>query len=88
MGLDLGPWTPEAVWEEIRAKVRGYNVALSQIAAGGAAPANPVNGRIPVEVHPDAICPARDTLFTSGSLGRYSRMLNAVLEKDRKLYQP
>ena len=29
------------------------------------------------------IVPANDTLFTSGSLGRYSRMLNSVIENHR-----
>ncbi len=31
---------------------------------------------------------AGDTLFTSGSLGRYSRMLNSVLEHPGELYRP
>ena len=28
----------------------------------------------------DLVLPARDTLFTSGTLGRYSKMLHSVME--------
>jgi hypothetical protein len=40
-----------------------------------------VNGRIPIEIRAESIRSAHDDLFTSGTLGRYSRMLNSVLEK-------
>ena len=39
---------------------------------GGAAQTMPVNGRVPVASRPDLIQSARDTLFTSGTLGPYS----------------
>jgi NADH-quinone oxidoreductase subunit G len=42
-----------------------------------------VNGRITVDSHPELIESAQDTLFTSGTLGRYSRILNSVLEHSR-----
>ncbi|MEX2261046.1 MAG: NADH-quinone oxidoreductase subunit NuoG [Bryobacteraceae bacterium] len=76
----LGPWVPDKVFEEIRRKVRGYDVPLPVIAAGGAAATQPVNGRIPIASRPDLIRSSRDTLFTSGTLGRYSKVLNSVLE--------
>ena len=81
MELDLGIWLPDKVFEEIRQAVSGYNVSLPVIAAGGAAQTSPVNGRVPVESRPDLIRSAGDTLFTSGTLGRYSRILNAVMER-------
>jgi NADH-quinone oxidoreductase subunit G len=87
MGLDLGVAKPDAVFEEIRKAVRGYNIALPVIATGGAAQTTPVNGRVPVESRPDLIQSARDTLFTSGSLGRYSKMLNSVMERSSGLYE-
>jgi NADH-quinone oxidoreductase subunit G len=31
--------------------------------------------------HPELILPANDTLFTSGTLGRYSSTLNSVIER-------
>jgi hypothetical protein len=36
--------------------------------------------RVPVERQPRLIRSAHDNLFTSGTLGRYSRVLNSVLE--------
>ena len=87
MGLDLGPTKPEAIFDEIRKTVRGYNIPLPIIATGGAAQTSPVNGRVPVESRPELIQSARDTLFTSGSLGRYSKMLNSVLERQAGLYE-
>jgi NADH-quinone oxidoreductase subunit G len=85
MGLAkvLGPWFPEQVFDEIRATVHGYNVPLPVIAAGGAAQAVPVNGPIGVPGRPDLIRSAHDTLFTSGNLGKYSKILNSVLERKR-----
>jgi NADH-quinone oxidoreductase subunit G len=32
---------------------------------------------------PEAIVPSNDTLFTSGTLGRYSNTLNSVIENRR-----
>jgi len=87
MGLDLGPTKPEAIFDEIRKTVRGYNIPLPIIATGGAAQTSPVNGRVPVESRPELIQSARDTLFTSGSLGRYSKMLNSVIERKAGLYE-
>jgi NADH-quinone oxidoreductase subunit G len=77
----------QVVFEEIRKSVRGYNVALPVIRTGGAAQSMPLNGRVPVAPRPEMIWSNRDTLFTSGSLGRYSRNLNSVIEKDKvRLY--
>ncbi len=89
MGLAkmLGPWFPDQVFEEIRANVHGYNVPLPVIATGGAAQARPLNGRISVPGRPDLIQSAHDNLFTSGNLGKYSKILNSVLER-RKSPEP
>jgi len=78
---EMGPWLPDKVFEEIRRTVRGYDIPVEAIITGGAAQTMPVNGRIPIEVRADAIRSAHDNLFTSGTLGRYSKMLNSVLEK-------
>lgn len=87
MGLNLGVWKPDSVFDEIRKSVRGYTIPLPVIATGGAAPTMPVNGRVPVTSQPELFQSARDTLFTSGSLGRYSKTLNAVLEAPGELYR-
>jgi len=80
---DMGPWLPGEVFNEIHGTVRGYEVDLAAIDTGGAARTMPVNGRVPVESRPDLIRSAHDNLFTSGTLGRYSKMLNSVLERRR-----
>ncbi|PYT31679.1 MAG: NADH dehydrogenase (quinone) subunit G [Acidobacteria bacterium] len=77
----VGPWTSDSVFEEIRKNVRGYDVPVAMIATGGAAQTMPVNGRIAVESRTDLIRSTHDNLFTSGTLGRYSKMLNSVLER-------
>jgi NADH-quinone oxidoreductase subunit G len=74
----LGPWLPDMVFEEMRKTVRGYEVPLPIIATGGAAQTMPVNGPVPVwsgHVQSD-----HNGLFQSGTLGRYSHILNSVLE--------
>ncbi len=86
MDLKLGPAQHEKIFEEIRAKVRGYNVPLPIIATGGAAATAPLNGRVAIDSRPELIQSAQDTLFTSGSLGRYSKILNSVMEAPGKLY--
>jgi NADH-quinone oxidoreductase subunit G len=88
MGLSLGISTPGKVFEEIRRTVHGYNVPLPVIATGGAAPTSPVNGGVPVAPQPELIRPSGDTLFTSGTLGRYSKMLAKVMEAPGQLYKP
>jgi len=79
----LGPWVPETVFEEIRKHVRGYAVSTPVIATGGAAQTMPVNGRISVENRPDLVHSDHNGLFTSGTLGRYSKILSSVIESHR-----
>jgi len=87
MGANIGIWLPDKVFDEIRWTVRGYNVALPVITSGGAAQTVPVNGRVPVTSRPELIQSSRDTLFTSGSLGRYSQTLGSVAEAPGALFQ-
>ncbi len=85
MGLNLGIWLPDKVFEEIRKSVRGYNVPLPVLATGGAAVTVPLNGH--VATLPGSIQSANDTLFTSGTLSRYSKILNEVMESPGGLYR-
>jgi NADH-quinone oxidoreductase subunit G len=87
MRADLGVLTPEAVFSEIRSAVHGYDVPLLVLETGGAAPTAPVNGRVLFQAKPELIRSAGNTLFTSGTLGRYSQMLNSVMEAPGALYQ-
>jgi len=78
---------PDQVFEEIRKSVGGYNVPLPVIRTGGAVQAMPLNGRVPSESAPGLIQSSRDTLFTSGYIGRYSKNLNSVVERQKvRLY--
>jgi NADH-quinone oxidoreductase subunit G len=87
LGANIGIWLADKVFAEIRASVPGYNVPLPVITTGGAAQTAAVNGHVPFLPRPDLIQSARNTLFTSGSLGRYSKSLEQVLEAPGALYQ-
>jgi len=84
MGLNLGIWLPEKMLEEIRKTVHGYAVPFPILGTGGAVPTQPLNGR--VQALPGAIASSGDTLFTSGTMSRYSKVLNSVLEFPGALY--
>jgi NADH-quinone oxidoreductase subunit G len=84
MGLNLGIWLPDKVLEEIRKTVHGYAVPLPILSSGGAAPTAPLNGH--VAALPGTVKSSGDTLFTSGTLGRYSKVLNSVMEAPGSLY--
>jgi len=75
----LSPFDPMAILDEIQRLAPGYDVSRTNLLAGnnehtslekagGAAPKT------------SEIFSANDTLFTSGTLGRYSRTLNSVIE--------
>ncbi|MEO8026496.1 MAG: NADH-quinone oxidoreductase subunit NuoG [Bryobacteraceae bacterium] len=84
LGINLGIWTSEKVFDEIRKTVAGYNVPLPIVATGGAAQAAVLNG--PVQAQ-GAVKSSGDTLFTSGTLGRYSKLLGSLLEAPGGLYK-
>src|ERR1700733_6157138 len=86
MGVNLVIWSADKVFEEIRKNVHGYNIPLPVLATGGASQTAPVNGRVPVSSRPELIQSAGDTLFTSGTLGRYCKKLNSTLEAPGALY--
>src|SRR5579884_2696679 len=86
MREDLGPTKVADVFAEIRNRVHGYNLPLVVIESGGAAQAVPPNDRIQIQSRPEVVRSAGNTLYTSGTLGRYSPMLNSVLEAPGALY--
>jgi NADH-quinone oxidoreductase subunit G len=83
MKLDLGIWLPDKVFEEIRKNVHGYDLSKVVLDLGAVATA-PLNGRM--AALPGVIQSSGDTLFTSGSLTRYSKILNEVMESPGALY--
>ena len=80
----LSPFDPMAILDEIQRLVPGYNLSRLNLLAG-----NDVHITAPESSSPGApdgpapVVPANDTLFTSGSLGRYSDALNSVIENRR-----
>ncbi|HTZ49580.1 MAG TPA: NADH-quinone oxidoreductase subunit NuoG [Verrucomicrobiae bacterium] len=79
--------TPASVFEEIRKVVRGYNVELAGLLTGGAEPTKlhfSNNGHAPYDVPAQLIRSANDTLFTSGSLGRFCTMMQSLPEAEAK----
>ena len=83
---DMGALKPEKVFDEIRGSVHGYNIPVGVVETGGAAPTMPLNGHVLFQAHPELIRSARNTLYTSGTLGRFSQMLNSVIESPGALF--
>jgi NADH-quinone oxidoreductase subunit G len=80
----LSPFDPEALLDEIQRLVPGYNVSRLNLLAGGDVHTfAPEHSSISQPSSPESIVPANDTLFTSGTLGRYSNVLSAVIENRR-----
>jgi NADH dehydrogenase/NADH:ubiquinone oxidoreductase subunit G len=79
MGCATAAPTAEAVLEEIRRTAPGYDIPYANFLSGGAVPTSPQSGHF---VPARAIQSARDSLFTSGTLGRYCPVLLSVREKD------
>ena len=79
----MSPFDPFAILDEIQRLVPGYDVLRLQLLSGNdqhLSPAVP-QGLVQIEgTQPrrDLVLPANDTLFTSGTLGRYSPMLNSI----------
>jgi NADH-quinone oxidoreductase subunit G len=73
----LSPFDPLAVLDEIERLVPAYKLDRLTLFSGNDMRTEP--GFVPVSAltqpHPEWIVPAHDTLFTSGTLGRYSRAL-------------
>jgi NADH-quinone oxidoreductase subunit G len=80
----LSPLDPMAILDEIQRLVPGYGVSRANLLAGNAEHTSLTkSGGGMAQQKTDApvlISPANDTLFTSGTLGRYSRTLKSVME--------
>jgi NADH-quinone oxidoreductase subunit G len=77
--------SPAAVFEEIRKAVPAYNVPLAGLLTGGAEATHVQvarNGHAPYDVPAGLILSANDTLFTSGTLGRFCTMMESLPEAE------
>ena len=79
----LSPFDPLAMLDEIQRLVPGYDVSRLNLVAGNDEHTRIV-GASNLPSHPELVVPSEDTLFTSGTVGRYCSTLNAVIENERK----
>jgi len=80
----MSPFDPMAVLDEIQRLVPGYDVSRMNLLAGSD-PHTSLSASGPGTLHdPMSIVPASNGLFTSGTLGRYSRTLNSVIEERQR----
>jgi NADH-quinone oxidoreductase subunit G len=80
----MSPFEPTAILDEIQRLVPGYDVSRINLLAGNDQHTTLANSG-PGAVHkPELIVPAQDDLFSSGTLGRYSKALNTVMENRHK----
>jgi len=75
----LSPFDPMAILDEIQRLAPGYDMSRTNLLAGNSEHTSleKSGGAAPKA---SEIVPANDTLFTSGTLGRYSRALSSVIE--------
>ena len=76
----MNPFDPMAMLDEIQRLVRGYDISRIEPMAGNDQHTAVENMGPSASQRPDLIAPANNNLFTSGTVGRYSRTLNSVIE--------
>jgi NADH-quinone oxidoreductase subunit G len=76
----LSPFDPMAILDEIQRLLPGYDVSRLELMAGNDQHTSIAAMGPGSMQNPELIVPANNNLFTSGTLGRYSRSLNSVIE--------
>jgi NADH-quinone oxidoreductase subunit G len=76
----MSPFDPTAILDEIQRLVPGYDVSRMDLLAGNSQHTSLAKAGSGVAHRPESIAPANDDLFSSGTLGRYSRTLKSVVE--------
>jgi NADH-quinone oxidoreductase subunit G len=76
----LSPLDPMAILDEIQRLVPGYDVSRLNLLAGNSEHTSLSKSGAGAAHSSDSIAPVHDGLFTSGTLGRYSRALKSVME--------
>jgi NADH-quinone oxidoreductase subunit G len=80
----MSPFEPTAILDEIQRLVPGYGVSRINLLAGNDQHTH-LSESGPGTMHePELIVAANDGLFRSGTLGRYSKALNSVMESRQK----
>jgi NADH-quinone oxidoreductase subunit G len=76
----MTPFDPMAILDEIQRVVAGYDVSRVNLLAGADQHLEIAESGPSLLQNPELIVPANDDLFSSGTLGRYSKTLNSVFE--------
>ena len=76
----MSPFDPIATLDEIQRLVPGYDVSRVELMAGNDQHTSIAAMGVGASQSPELIVPAVNDLFSSGTLGRYSRALNSVIE--------
>jgi NADH-quinone oxidoreductase subunit G len=76
----MSPFEPTAILDEMQRLVPGYDVSRINLLAGNDQHTTLSSSGPSVIGKPELIVPASDDLFRSGTLGRYSKTLNLVME--------
>ena len=76
----MSPFDPMAILDEIQRLVPGYEVSRMNCWPATISTRRWWEVRPGAAQDPELIVPANDNLFSSGTLGRYSRTLNSVME--------
>jgi NADH-quinone oxidoreductase subunit G len=81
----MTPFDPMAILDEIQRVVAGYHVSSTNVSrvnllAGNDQHLEIAESGASLIQEPELIAPANDGLFSSGTLGRYSKTLNSVFE--------
>jgi NADH-quinone oxidoreductase subunit G len=80
----MTPFDPMAILDEIQRVVAGYDISRVNLLAGNDQHLEIAESGASAIQNPDLIVPANDDLFSSGTLGRYSKALNSVFENKNK----
>jgi NADH-quinone oxidoreductase subunit G len=76
----MTPLDPMAILDEVQRVVAGYDVSRVNLLAGNDEHLEISESGVSLIQPPELIVPANDDLFSSGTLGRYSKTLNSVIE--------
>ena len=85
----MSPFDPTAMLDEIQRLVPGYAISRLGLLSGRDVHSQliQITGETGLG-QPELVLPSNDTLFTSGTLGRYSKALNSVIESHEKEADP
>jgi NADH-quinone oxidoreductase subunit G len=76
----MTPFDPMAILDEVQRVVAGYDVSRANLLAGNDQHLEIAESGASAMQPPELIVPSNDDLFSSGTLGRYSKTLNSVCE--------